>query len=104
MQISKPPSSSSETTEQPKKHKVMRARTSLAAAIIVCACVPVAAHAGGGDVYNDFAQDGVLSCNHSRADLQSALRSGSINQYGDPYTLAGLKLAVRRQLAGSCRS
>jgi hypothetical protein len=54
-------------------------------------------------VYNDFAQDGKLSCNHSRADLRAVLRSGSINQYGDPYTLARLKLAIRRQLAGGCR-
>src|SRR5215212_9151568 len=62
------------------------------------------AYAGGpGDVYNDYAADGKLSCNHSRADLRSVLRSGSLNQYGDPYTLAGLKLAVRRQLAGGCR-
>ena len=62
------------------------------------------AYAGGpGEVYNDFAADGKLSCNHSRADLRNVLRSGSLNQYGDPYTLARLKLAVRRQLAGGCR-
>jgi hypothetical protein len=62
------------------------------------------AYAGGsGDVYNDFAQDGKLSCNHSRGDLQAVLRSGLINQYGDPYTLARLKLAIRRRLAGGCR-
>ena len=61
------------------------------------------AYAGPGDVYNDFAADRQLSCNHSRADLRNVLRSGSINQYGDPLTLAGLKLAVRRQLAGGCR-
>jgi hypothetical protein len=63
------------------------------------------AHADGGPgaVYNDFAQDGKLSCNHSRADLEAVLRSGSLNQYGDPLTLARLKLAVRKQLAGGCR-
>jgi hypothetical protein len=61
------------------------------------------AHAGGpGDVYNDFAQDGVLSCTHSRADLEGVLHSGSINQYGDPLVLARLKLAIRKQLAGGC--
>jgi hypothetical protein len=83
----------------------VRARISLAAAILVgSACISGAAYAGGpGDVYNDFAADGKLSCNHSRADLRNVLRSGSLNQYGDPYTLAGLKLAVRRQLAGGCR-
>src|ERR671930_800943 len=83
----------------------MLARTSLAAIIVAFACVTGVAHASGpGDVYNDFAQDGKLSCNHSRADLLAVLRSGSINQYGDPYTLARLKLAIRRQLAGGCRA
>jgi hypothetical protein len=67
--------------------------------------VTAVAYAGGpGDVYNDYAQDGKLSCNHSRADLRGVLRSGSINQYGDPYTFARLKLAIRRQLAGGCRA
>ena len=82
---------------------ITRTRASLAA--IVAACVWAAgAYAGGpGDVYNDYAADGVLSCNHSRADLVAVIRSGSLNQYGDPYTLARLKLAVRKQLAGGCR-
>jgi hypothetical protein len=81
----------------------MRKRASLVA--IVAACVWAAgAYAGGpGDVYNDYAADGVLSCNHSRAELLAVIRSGSLNQYGDPYTLARLKLAVRKQLAGGCR-
>src|SRR5919198_4219421 len=84
--------------------RIMRAQIRLAAIIVAFACVTGVAHAGGpGDVYNDFAQDGKLSCNHSRADLLAVLRSGSINQYGDPYTLARLKLAIRRQLAGGCR-
>ena len=85
------------------RYGITRRRASLAA--IVAACVWAAgAYAGGpGDVYNDFAADGVLSCNHSRADLVAAIRSGSLNQYGDPYTLARLKLAARKQLAGGCR-
>jgi len=79
-------------------------RVSLVTIVTACACAGVA-HAGGGPgaVYNDYAQDGVLSCNHSHADLVAVLRSGSLNQYGDPFTLAGLKLAVRKQLAGGCR-
>jgi hypothetical protein len=83
----------------------MRTRASLAAiAAAVGAWTAGTAWAGGpGDVYNDYVQDGVLSCNHSRADLEAVLRSGSLNQYGDPLTLARLKLAVRKQLAGGCR-
>jgi hypothetical protein len=74
-------------------------------AAIVAACVWAAgASAGGpGEVYNDFAADGVLSCKHSRADLVAVIRSGTLYQYGDPYTLARLKLAARKQLAGGCR-
>ena len=55
------------------------------------------------DVYSDYAQDGVLSCGHSRAALKGVLSDASIYQYGDPLTFLGLKLAVRSQLAGSCR-
>jgi hypothetical protein len=85
----------------------MRTRASLAAIVAACVCASATgvARAGGGPgaVYNDFAQDGKLRCNHSRADLEAVLRSGSLNQYGDPLTLARLKLAVRKQLAGGCR-
>jgi hypothetical protein len=81
----------------------MRTRASLTL-VVLAGLFPAAAHAGGpGDVYSDFAQDGKLSCNHSRADLESVLRSGTLNQYGDPLTLARLKLQVREQLAGGCR-
>jgi hypothetical protein len=55
------------------------------------------------DVYNDFASDGVLNCGHSRSALEGALNDASIYQYGDPLTFIGLKLAIRRQLAGGCR-
>jgi hypothetical protein len=55
------------------------------------------------DVYSDYAGDGVLSCGHSRAALKGVLNDASIYQYGDPFTMVGLKLAVRKQLAGSCR-
>lgn len=55
------------------------------------------------DVYSDYAQDGVLSCGHSRAALKGVLSDASIYQYGDPLTFLGLKLAVRSQLAGGCR-
>src|SRR5262245_35936908 len=54
-------------------------------------------------VYSDYAQDGVLSCSHSRAALKSVLNDASFQQYGDPLTMLGLKLAVRKQLAGGCR-
>jgi hypothetical protein len=76
---------------------------SLAGAVVACICAGGASAGGPGAVYNDYVQDGVLSCNHSRADLVAVLRSGSLNQYGDPLTLARLKLAVRKQLAGGCR-
>jgi hypothetical protein len=82
---------------------ITRARASLAAIVAACVWTAGASAGGPGDVYNDYAADGVLSCNHSRADLIALLRSGSLNQYGDPYTLARLKLAVRKQLAGGCR-
>jgi hypothetical protein len=78
-------------------------RASLAAIFVACVFATGAWAGGPGDVYNDFAADGKLSCNHSRADLEAVLGSGSLNQYGDPLTLERLKLAVRKQLAGGCR-
>ena len=54
-------------------------------------------------VYSDFAEDGVLSCRHSRADLIATLNDASLHQYADQLTFARLKLAIRKQLAGGCR-
>ena len=54
-------------------------------------------------VYNDFASDGALSCGHSRAALNGALKDASLQQYGDPLTFVQMKLAIRKQLAGGCR-
>jgi hypothetical protein len=85
------------------RYGITRTRASLAAIVAACVWAAGASAGGPGDVYNDYAADGVLSCNHSRADLVAAIRSGTLNQYGDPYTLAGLKLAARKQLAGGCR-
>jgi hypothetical protein len=82
----------------------MRRWSSLA--VVVAACVAAGA-AGAADnppgVYSDYAADGVLSCGHSRAALRGVLNDASIQQYGDPLTILGLKLAVRKQLAGGCR-
>jgi cobalamin biosynthesis Mg chelatase CobN len=55
------------------------------------------------DVYSDFAEDGVLSCGHSRSALEGLLKDASLHQYGDPLTFAQVKLAIRKQLAGGCR-
>ena len=85
------------------RYGITRTRASLAA-LVAASIWAAGAYAGGpGDVYNDFAADGVLSCKHSRAELVAVIRSGSLYQYGDPYTLARLKLAARKQLAGGCR-
>jgi hypothetical protein len=76
---------------------------SLAVAVLALA-FPAAAHADSPpEVYSDFAEDGVLSCGHSRSALKGVLNDASIHQYGDPLTFIGLKLAIRKQLAGGCR-
>lgn len=73
------------------------------AAVAALAFVPAA---GAGNpvaaLYSDFATDGVLSC-HSKADLHAVLSDATLQQYGDPSTMVGLKLAARKQLAGGCR-
>jgi hypothetical protein len=81
----------------------MRRLSSLAACLAALAFAGVAGADTPPDVYSDFALDGSLSCGHSRAALKGVLTDASIHQYGDPLTALGLKLAVRKQLAGSCR-
>ena len=77
------------------------------ASVVVLAAALIAPAVAGAeppaDVYNDYAADGVLNCGHSRAALKGVLNDASIYQYGDPLTLVGLKLAVRKQLDGGCR-
>jgi hypothetical protein len=64
---------------------------------------PAAVAADPTAIYADYTLDGKLSCRYTRADLQAALRGVALNQYGDPFTVAGLKRAIRRQLApGGC--
>jgi cobalamin biosynthesis Mg chelatase CobN len=55
------------------------------------------------EVYSDFAEDGVLSCGHSRSALKGVLNDASLHQYGDPLTFAQVKVAIRRQLTRGCR-
>jgi hypothetical protein len=69
---------------------------------LALALSPAAAASDPSAVYNDYARDGVLSCSHSRADLHATLKNATLEQYGDPYTLAGLRRAIRKQLAGGC--
>jgi hypothetical protein len=82
----------------------MPARAALVAllALSLLAGSAAAAKSGPAEVYSDFARDGTLSCTHSETDLRAVLDDASIYQYGDPVTLARLKLAVRRQLARGC--
>jgi len=81
----------------------MRARASLALIVLVCALASAAYASGGpGAVYSEFVSTGKVSCSHSRVDLEAVLHSGTLNQYGDPLTLARLKLAVRKLLASGC--
>lgn len=81
----------------------MRRFTSALGVTLALAFAPPAAAEDPASVYSDYADDGVLSCTHSKAALKGALRDATLNQYGDPYTLIGLRLAVRKQLAGGCR-
>jgi hypothetical protein len=82
----------------------MRTRTSLLAIIAAGVWAASALAANPAQIYNDYVRSHRLSCSYGKADLEALLRSGSINQYGDPLTLARLKLAARRHLAGSCQN
>ena len=82
----------------------MRTRISLFAIVFLVTIATQALAASPAQIYNDYVRSGRLRCSYGKADLEALLRSGSINQYGDPLTLAKLKLAARRHLAGSCRN
>jgi hypothetical protein len=81
----------------------MRKWSSFAAVVVALASPTTALAEGPPEVYSDFAEDGVLSCGHSRSALKATLNDASIHQYGDPLTFTGLRLAIRKQLAGGCR-
>jgi hypothetical protein len=83
----------------------VRNRVSVFVVLAALSCLPAASAENPSSVYSDYALDRKLSCDHSRADLQAVLSDATLNQYGDPYTLVGLKVAVRKQLAGTggCR-
>lgn len=86
----------------PEKSKVCRWFSAIAAAAAL-GFAPVAA--AGNPVpalYNEFATNGALSC-HSKADLRAVLVDATLQQYGDPFTMIGLKLAARKQLVVGCR-
>jgi hypothetical protein len=75
-----------------------------ALAILAClVCAEPAMADSPAEVYSDFAEDLVLNCGHSRSALKGALNDASLHQYGDPLTFIQVKLAIRKQLAGSCR-
>ena len=63
---------------------------------------PAAAASDPTRIYTDFGLDGKLSCKYTPEELEAALHDATLNEYGDPYTIAGLKLAIRMQLAGGC--
>jgi hypothetical protein len=81
----------------------MRKWVSVAAALAMLVWAGPALGDTPAAVYSDFAEDGVLNCGHSRSALKGALSDASLHQYGDPLTFLGLRLAVRKQLAGGCR-
>jgi hypothetical protein len=82
----------------------MRTRVSLLVIVAAGVWAASALAANPAQIYNAYVRSGHLSCSYGRGDLEALLRSGSINQYGDPLTLARLKLAARRHLAGSCQN
>jgi hypothetical protein len=77
---------------------VIRRRGCIAVALAALWLVSASGAANPSAVYTDFGLDGKLSCKYTRAELQDA----TLNEYGDPYTIAGLKAAIRKQLAGGC--
>lgn len=81
----------------------MRKWVSLVAGLAALVCAESAFADSPAAVYSDFAEDQVLSCGHSRSVLKRTLNDASLHQYGDPLTFTRLKLAIRKQLAGSCR-
>ena len=81
----------------------MRTCFSLIAIAVAIAYVEPARADTPAHVYSDFAEDGILSCGHSRSALMGILNDASVYQYGNPLTFLQLKLAIRRQLARGCR-
>ena len=82
----------------------MRGWASLAAVLAALIWAAPALADSPASVYSDYASDGKLNCGHSPSALNGVLNDASLYQYGDPLTMLGLKLEIRRQLAGGCRT
>jgi hypothetical protein len=83
----------------------MRARTRIFIRLVAGAAIcvsPAAAVADASAVYQEFVNTHRISCNHSKGDLQAIKSNATVNQYGDPLTLADLKLAAERNLVRGC--
>ena len=77
--------------------------TAIVLALAALSFVPVAAAVDPSTIYADYILDGKLSCKYSRSDLHAALLDATLNQYGDPYTVARIEKAIRQQLGpGGC--
>ena len=82
---------------------VRRGRVSGAVAAIATvaalAAAPGALAATPKQIYNDYAANGRLDRQYSKADLNRALHSAALQGYGKPSVMRKLKPAIRLQLA-----
>ena len=77
----------------------------LGSALVVLVLLPMTALAADpSDIYTDYVTHGKLKCGYSRGDLNALLKDATLAEYTDPLTLQGLRVAVRGQLAGSCKT
>jgi hypothetical protein len=66
-----------------------------AVVLLVFALSGVALAATPQDIYNDYADNGKLDQQYSKADLQAYLNDATLHQYGDPTIVAALDLVVK---------
>lgn len=78
-----------------RRGKVFIATLGAAAALLAA---PGALAATPQDVYNDLADNGRLDGNYTAQELKAALNNPTVQGYGKPSVIPGLKPAIKKQL------
>jgi hypothetical protein len=68
------------------------------AAVVAAFAAPGAFAASSQQIYKDYADNGRIDGQYSRADLQRALRDVQVQGYGKPSVSAGLPAAIQKSL------
>lgn len=78
---------------------MFRGRTAVVTLMVALFIAPAAFGASADDIYRDYADNGRLDAQYTDRELQSVLKSPSVQVYGRPTVTPGLRAEILTQLA-----